>query len=193
MLNHEQGIEPKFNAWRGCNDDEVSPHIYQPISAQYKMFFKMNMTPADTASWIRIDFIKARKQLRSSTVHELNLPQGLPHFGYIAEDSMVCRNEINPTYWGKLMKTKWIKFHAPKDTITASHPVERMVTFNFRFNQTLKPDMDETSIDGSKFYLNVPINQQYWVVISTSNTQPYSGIIQGRRKIAWRDQHGSAT
>ena len=200
----QQGIPDKFNTWSGCNDDEVSHNIYQPLSASYRFSFNMDMKPSDEDVYIRIDVLKPRKVLRTSTDHEYNLPQSLPGFAYLAENAMVNRNRINTTYWGNYqVKTKWIKMSATKDLQADSdRKVTRRAGFNLKFNQILKPDLDQLGTTGHQWYLNTQVKHQVWVVISTSHdiyaTNPSTpwgahDTMQIERRIAWRDQHGTST
>lgn len=194
----QMGIPDRFNQWSGCLDDEISKEVYQPVSASYKFSFKHNMTPSDNPIWIRIDVVRPRKTLRTSTDHELNLPQALPGFAYLAMDEMAHRNRINSTYWGHIVKTKWIKLDATTlhtGNITTNHDVIKRSGFNLKFNDKLKPDFDQGGDTGHQWYLNIPVRKQQWCIISTNKgtTFPEGSSMQIERRIAWRDQHGTSS
>ena len=190
----EMGIPDRFNNWMGALDDEVSKEVYQPLSASYQFSFRCKMKPEDPPTWIRLDYLRPKKILRTSTDHEFNLPQAMPGFAYLAQDEMAHRNRINREYW--TVKTKWVKI--ANSTTHGQLGVDKDVTvrckMGYKFNQTLEPDLNEAGSTGHQWYLNVPVKKQQWLLISTNKTSFHStDFMCVERRIVWRDQHGAAT
>lgn len=177
-----------YHQWDNANDDSVSRTAYLPISATYKFEFNINIAPNDKAFWVRVDVIKPARLLLNSTVHQHMLPHSLPGFANLCTDNMHDRNYINPTYWRHVCKPKFIKLEQHK-AATQNSDVRRFYSLNLKFpNKLIRADMDDYADTGENARTNIPLKDQYWVVIS----QSWNGAMNTTmsRTIRFRDQHG---
>lgn len=186
-------VNDAYNPHWGSMDDVVSSEVHTPVSTSLLFEFSQALWNSSTPTWIRIDVVKPRKVVEKSPQHLLTMPEGLPQFQQLACNDVRNRNTINSTYWGHVVKTKWIKLQSTSQSATTALTVIRRCRINLKFPQKqFKTDFD-AHIDNleAHFREQIPPKDLYWVVVSTSDT---SGNVKTdiHRKICWRDSHGVA-
>ena len=181
-----------YSYWRVDNANKADKSGYTPISTRVKINFEMvNVTPAEEF-WFRVDIIKPTKVLLNSNVHKLTLPTNVQGLAKLASSDLDVRNRINRTYF-TVYDTKWFKMSHNNEV---NKTLEKFYSINFKFpkqksveNMAATDDMTiGTTTIPQNFITNVPQDDIYWCLISTSNTQSdRRSKIQMTRYISYRD------
>lgn len=187
------GINESVDPHWASEDDLVSQEVYQPLGTKVTFEFAISNVPANMWNqYIRIDIVKPRKILNISTQHHLKMPTGLGQFSYLAENSMLKRNFINPTYW-KTVKTIWIP--VSNNTGAAKYfQVTRTITRSYKNDKPFKPDLNASDPVLNKyapFHDLVDPRDLEWCVISSSIDSNMFDRVSILRQTSWRDQNGT--
>lgn len=197
-----QRFEPWDAPWETTNesvnphwanqDDVVSQEIYQPLGTKVTFEFDITNVPANMwKQYIRIDIVKPRKVINISTQHHLKMPTGLGQFSYLAENNVIDRNFINPTYWKKI-KTIWIPI-SNQTGVAKYFQVRRTITRSYKNNKPFKPDLNASKPVLNKyapFHDLVDPKDLEWCVISSSIDPAMFNRVAILRHTSWRDQNG---
>ena len=205
-----------YDFWAEHNDDKASWEAYLPISSTMEFRVKY-MQRLETKSWetpvpekVTIQVIKQKKQMMNSVEHRFVLPDALPGLSMIANRDMLVANKINPAYFEvvtsktlNFLPTKYFPIGGSSTTQNQAIEMEKTCKIHLPFpNKVLKPDITRTSTSPAQTYgefaMNVPVNEQYWVLINrhcdhtvVGNDKQCHIDISIRRTNRWRDQHGS--
>ena len=195
-------LSDQFNYWAGANSDSASFIAYRPISTTLNFKFTAPALPPNVDYWVRIDIVQCKKTLPHSNVHSLTLPNNLLALGNLAHDDIEKRNRINRQYF-KIHKTKWLRMHNDKNSTNTT--IEKWCKIHWKFNQFKKSSTEDldagavidtvTGPVSTTFETQMPKQDIYWVILSTSNQEPADDKIEVdiSRYISYRDQHGVAS
>jgi len=186
--------DDKYNFWRGCNDDSVDVNLYLPIRTKLSFQIWTSMNSSDTPRYVRIDFVKPKKIVRTSTERQFNMPECSHGLGKLCHVDMHQRNTINPTYY-TIIKTKFMKFKAP-DTAT-----NMWQTRSCYYTHTFPPKILklDPNITNMQQQLTQNVADQVWAIISVSNPLNPNNNNAGdfdislKRENHFRDQFGAAS
>lgn len=182
--------EKDYSYWYNDNKEHASKKGYRAISTTVTV----NMEQVDLAPtavvWFRIDIVKPTKQLLPTALHKLSLPTNIQGLARLADKDMEKRNRINRGFFN-VIESKWYKM---ENTQTVNKTIEKFATFHVKFpRQKAVEDMDAhgtvSTSEGDltqTFITNVPQDQIYWMIISTSNSGVGSKV-QLSRYISYRD------
>lgn len=197
--------------WASMNQDIPDTGQYLPVRVDYT--FKMEGIPSLDNTHVRFDVFSAKPQVYAagSINNDTVMPVCLKHMTALAEGD---QNRINSTFFRKYF-TKHFFFNSHKVPATAANPTQG-TTSNIKYCKfSIRPKkvrhqkvtnpidpMDnrtESGVDASNYgYLNVPINEPLWVVISCTDvtTLPVPSTdflsVTGSRMCVWRDELGGA-
>lgn len=180
-----------YDMWKNAYDDIVSNEIYLPLYLKFQIEFEMTMKPQDQDVWLRLDVVKPTKTMRKGAApHQYNitLPDGIPAFGKLATREMTQRNAINPSFYRKVQKTRWVRMINGHSGQNINSVIRRRVNVAMKFpNKPLKPDIEA----GQSFLMNMPPEDLTWLIISTDMPANLPMKVKVMRHTVWRDQHGT--
>jgi len=187
-------LSQKFKQWSDENQDQVSPEMYMPLSANYNLTFtRSTQTSAQAAVNIRIDVITTRRQFLKSQYHDYTMPECLGAFQNMAvSNDAGTRNSYNPTLWS--VRTKYLKLPAIDTGVNVVRQNQsRSLQMFERFKpRNLKLRLDTVSASQKEpFHLAVDPDLIRWCVVSIGDdpaTGANSGVIvKLQRTIRYRD------
>lgn len=209
-----------YNFWNEHHDDQASSEAYLPISTtlEFRLKYTQTMLAAYPYSTpipekVTIHVLKPKKHMMNSSEHRYVLPDALPGLAKIATRDMLYANKINTKYFD-IVQSKTFSFLQPKyfalppqsdpSATNQAIEMERYCKIHLPFpSRILKPDIDPATLAvGAQAYttvpVNIPIDQQYWILISRSLDHSVVGgqhncvmDVSIKRTNRWRDQHGS--
>lgn len=184
-----------YDMWQNANDDSVSTERFLPTYIEFLLEFEVTMAASDETQVVRIDIVKPNKVLQKTTGgggHNLTLPDGLPAFQRLADERISTQQKLNPEYFRKQMKTRYIKFKNSESPSNA-RVIRKVVKVTHKF----KPKIIDCDIQtGQSFLHNMDPSDLSWLILSHSEAQKgdvnYRMKLDIRRTCYWRDQHGVA-
>lgn len=189
-----------YDYWYHANDDTASPTAYKAYSTTLKFNFKANLD-INAQFWCRIDVVRPKKILLHTNARQLGLPMNIQALGDLAHDDMMKRNRLNRDYF-QVMQTKFVKL---VNTTSAARMVEQFQTMYLKFpdrSTTQKLDVkhdiptpqDPHSGVSETFLTNMPEDEVYWVILSTSHTGSDADVIVDMTRLTrFRDNSGVAS
>jgi len=187
-------LSQKFKQWSDENQDQVSPEMYMPLSANYNLsFIRQTQTSSQAAVNIRIDVITTRRTYVNSQYHDYTMPECLGAFQNMAvSNDAGTRNAYNPALWS--VRTKYVKLPAiDTGAAVVRQNQSRSVQMYEKFKpRNIKLRLDTVSASQKEpFHLAVDPDIIRWCVISIGDdpaTGANSGVIvKLQRTIRYRD------
>lgn len=193
--------------WASVNQDIPDSGQYLPVRVDYT--FKLEGIPSLDNTHVRFDVFSARPQVQTAgaQLNDTIMPVCLKHMNALAEGD---QNRINSTFFKKYF-TKHFFFNSHKNQA----PTTQGTTGNIKYckfsirpkkvrHQKVTNPVDvldnRPEVPGGNYgYLNVPINEPLWVVISCTDvtTLPAPDIdflsVTASRMCCWRDESGGAS
>jgi hypothetical protein len=183
-----------YDYWGHANDDVCSSDSYKAISTTIDFNFEAPSLGPNQVYWVRIDVIKPKRIFLNSNSKKLSLPANVQSLGNLANDDMTKRNRINRDYF-TIIKTKWVKL---ENLNNEDKTQERWHNYYLKFpdrSNTQKLDVHtsvstETGQVNETFVSNMPQDQIYWVLLSTSAAN--NCAVEMTRVTRYRDTLGVA-
>ncbi|AXQ65668.1 MAG: putative capsid protein [Circoviridae sp.] len=187
----------KYDQFWATNDCEVSKLRYLPIKCDFKLTLSGRLSETDVPIWVRVDFLRPNRVLPSSGSHDLNLPSGLYSLAHqiTTINDPVAVNDINPLYWRKVRKSKWLKL-SPRAGNSSDRTIQAFSSFSIRFpSKVINVETDTPySYANDSMLTNVPRNKQMWMVFHFDRVHIASEALKlgVQRTLHFRDEHGAA-
>lgn len=178
----------EWNARR--NTDAVSQVEYKPVYTRLRLSFDVTMAGLTYPGKIRITILKI-KPYESSNKLSVNLPAALGAYRYLAERDYDSKRNYFDKKYHQIVYDKWLTFKGTNNTGSETTVIRKGHIISWRFNDmVLRPDITNNP-PNQTFWTNIPVSQQYWVLISADdymNTR-LQGMEIGKFDV-WRDPHG---
>lgn len=191
--NTYQGdIDDRYEWNARMNNDVVSLVEYKPVYTKLRINFECSVAGLSQYEMVRVSIIKVKAYELTNKL-SLALPSALGAYRQLAEfDGKFFKNFFDKKYH-TVMYDKWVKIENKNLKSDESTKIRAVVNIPWRYKDMVhRPDITSNP-SNQVFWTNVPQEQQYWVLISTS-----SGLTGNLESVnvskfdVWRDAHGAA-